>query len=525
MNGENLPAAWPAILLSAVLLLWPAALNGYPIVFADTGTYLSQAIEHYLGWDRPPFYSAFLLPLHMRLTLWPVIVVQAVLVCHTLDLVRRVLLPSSGAWLLVMLVSALSGLTWLPWLTCEIMPDLFTPLLVMALALLVLAPERLSGMERVWLVLFSAFMIAAQQSSVPFALAITAFLLLLRPPARLIGCAWLVAPTLLAMTALVGVNVAGHGRASLSPFGNVFLLARVIYDGPGMDVLRRDCPQAGWRLCPELDRFPATSDEFLWLPDSPVMRAGGHKAVSADADAIIQRALTAEPGRALKAFLANWWEQLGRFESGDGFEPWPDTVSPWITREFPPFERAAYQAAGQTQGVLSMPTWLATVHRIVALIGVALCLVPALQPNPAWFRPGPWRGWLRPVYQRGCLRLGSRIDWLRPGYRGDKPPAGRCSSGVDPKPTHFTADLFAATAPPLFADSLSRASPTQKRPLSVPNPRDTLASGFAAVVLFSLIVGAAVTGGLSTPHDRYQSRLMWLPPCIGGLALVRRLRP
>ena len=27
--------------------------NGYPIVFADTGTYLSQAIHQYAGWDRP----------------------------------------------------------------------------------------------------------------------------------------------------------------------------------------------------------------------------------------------------------------------------------------------------------------------------------------------------------------------------------------------------------------------------------------------------------------------------------------
>jgi hypothetical protein len=43
------------ILLSAALLLWPALWNGYPLVFSDTGTYLSQAIEHYLGWDRPVF--------------------------------------------------------------------------------------------------------------------------------------------------------------------------------------------------------------------------------------------------------------------------------------------------------------------------------------------------------------------------------------------------------------------------------------------------------------------------------------
>jgi len=469
MTGYNPAAAWPPILLSAVLLLWPAALNGYPIVFADTGTYLSQAIEHYLGWDRPPFYSAFMLPLHMTLTLWPVIVVQGILACHTLHLVRRVLLPARGNWFLLLFVGGLSGLTCLPWLTCEIMPDLFTPLLVLGLALLALAPERLSGTERIWLVLLSAFMIASQQSSVPLAIALTAFLALLRPPTRVGGWMRLFAPTILAAVALVSVNLVGHGRLSLSPFGNVFLLARVIYDGPGMDVLRRDCPQAGWRLCAELDRFPATSDDFLWLPNSPVMRAGGHKAVSAEADAIIGRALVCEPGRALKAFLANWWEQLTRFESGDGFEPWPDTVTPWITREFPRFERAAYQSARQPQGRLGLPGWVAVLHSFVGLLGVALCLISVLRPG----------------------RVPFGAETRRAAFRAGPEPA-------------------------------LRACPARKWFSPVVNPADALAARFAAVVLFSLVAGAAITGGLSAPHDRYQSRLIWLPPCIGALTLMRR---
>ena len=83
------------------MLLWPALWNGYPLVFSDTGTYLSQAIERYLGWDRPVFYSLFLFSLHMTITTWPVIVVQALLVTHTLHLLRRALLPQvSGWWLL-----------------------------------------------------------------------------------------------------------------------------------------------------------------------------------------------------------------------------------------------------------------------------------------------------------------------------------------------------------------------------------------------------------------------------------------
>jgi hypothetical protein len=44
-------------------------------------------------------------------------------------------------------------------------------------------------------------------------------------------------------------------------------------------------------------------------------------------------------------------------------------------------------------------------------------------------------------------------------------------------------------------------------------------AGFLLIVLVALPVGAAITGGLSAPHDRYQSRLMWLPPFIAAVSL------
>jgi hypothetical protein len=406
------------------MLLWPALLNGYPLVFADTGTYLSQAINRYVGWDRPPFYSLFMLPLHLTLTTWPVVMAQALLAAHLLHLVRRALLPDHSAWWLLALLAGLSALSCLPWLTSELMPDLFTPLLVLALCLLV--QDRVSRIERAWLIGLSAFMIAAQQSSLPLALVL---MVVSRRRWRRI-----VLPVVLAVAALVSMNLAATGRVSLSPYGNVFLLARVIYDGPGMAVLRDDCPAAGWRLCGVLDRFPATSDEFLWAADSPVVLVGGHKAVSAEANAIIAAALRAHPWQQAGAFLANGWTQLTEFASGDGLQPWPDTVTPWIARDFPSFEHTAYEAARQTRGAPLLPAWLQWTHAAVGIAGVALCLM------------------------------------LLPG-------------------------------------ALRRRDP---------------AAAFLAAVLIALPAGAAITGGLSAPHDRYQSRLMWLPPCIGVLALSRR---
>jgi hypothetical protein len=246
----------------------------------------------------------------------------------------------------------------------------------------------------------------------------------------------LLLPPALAALALCTVNFAAHGRFAVAPFGTIFQLARVIYDGPGMDTLRRDCPSAGWRLCPYLDRFPPTSDEFLWAKDSPLNLAGGPKAVSADAGAIVSAALKANPTDQARAAMLNTLEQLGRFASGDGLEAWPDQVTPVIARDFPAREKAAYAAARQQNGTLHVPGGLALIHRLTGLAGIAACA--ALLP----------------------LALRRRAACL----------------------------------------------------------------GFLVTVLLALPISAAITGALSTPHDRYQSRIMWLPPFVAAVSAVS-LRP
>jgi hypothetical protein len=444
---------------AAALLLWPAIWNGYPIVFADTGTYLSQAIHHYAGWDRPVFYSLFMLPLHATVTVWPVIVVQAVLTAWILWRVCRALLPRVSFMAFVGGTAVLALGTWLPWIVSELMPDIFTPLLVLSLCLLVWVPELLSRYERFGMIFLAAFMIASQQSSVPLACLLMAILAACREaamrrgrsgrsdlrrdqprheddaltrPARRPPPLRLLLPPAVALLALCSANLVAHGRFAVSPFGNVFLLARVIYDGPGMAVLRRDCPAANWRLCPFLEDFPSSSDDFLWAPGGPLDRAGGAKAVSHDADAIIGAALIADPVGEARAALSNTLQQLGRFASGDGLTPWAAQVTPWIEHDFPARQTAAYASARQQNGSLFVPPLLARAHLILALGGVVVCIA------------------LLPV-------------------------------------------AFTRRAP---------------------------CAGFLLAALVALPLNAAIAGGLSAPHDRYQSRIMWLPPFVAAASIA-----
>jgi hypothetical protein len=182
-------------------------------------------MTHHVGWVQAVFYSLFLFPLHMTLTTWPAIAVQALLVTHTLHLVRRVLLPDVSAWWLVPGVGLLSLATALPWFASQLMPDIFTPLLVLVLALLVLVQERLTRWERAWLAAFATLMIATHQSHLPLALGLLSVLVPLRRRLGAVtslgrhGVLIAMAPAILAMTAMIAVNVVGVGRVALSPYG------------------------------------------------------------------------------------------------------------------------------------------------------------------------------------------------------------------------------------------------------------------------------------------------------------------
>ena len=375
-----------AVVLAALMLVWPAFWNGYPLVFADTGTYLGQTLQVYLGWDRPPFYSAFLFATHWRLTLWGPALAQGLIVAHLLSVTLRAL-GRPNPWLLLPVAFVLSALTGLPWVTAQLIPDVFTGVLVLALWLLGFKAAALSAGERLWLVVLAAASVAFHQSHVPlvFGLALCGGALLLaarglRPALR--GVARMAGPGVLAALALVAVNLVGHGRASLSPFGAVFLAARVIYDGPGMDLLRRACPEAGWRVCGSLDRLGAYHNAFLWDADSPLWTdLGGPKAWVAEAAAIVSAALRDAPGAVALAFVANSAEQFRMHDTGDGLEAWPGVPGPepLIAHAFP-HELDRFFAARQQRGFLVLDARdLAPLHRTMAVGGLlALVVVPLL---------------------------------------------------------------------------------------------------------------------------------------------------
>uniref|UniRef100_UPI0018DF02A6 hypothetical protein n=1 Tax=Neoroseomonas rubea TaxID=2748666 RepID=UPI0018DF02A6 len=346
-----------SIILGAALLAWPAFLNGYPLVFSDTGGFLHQTLGPLMLWDKPWVYGPLLHAFHWRVSLWLPMAAQALMLSHLLWLAQRAL-RGAATQRAHLLVCALAALTTAPFTVALLMPDVFAPALVLALALLGCVRDALSRVEAVYLGALSALGIAAHLAHLPLALALLLPALVFGGPR---GALRVAAPLAGAVLLLFGTNWVGHGRAALSPHGATFMLARLQADGPAAAVIRARCPDAGWYLCAFADRLPMDANDFLWAADSPVNRDAEGRArflggalLSAEAGAIVGETLRAHPLAVAEAVLRNTVAQLVTAGIGDtlGADHLAAALRPRIAEGFPVRELAAYDAALQPRDAL-----------------------------------------------------------------------------------------------------------------------------------------------------------------------------
>ncbi|WP_211864518.1 hypothetical protein [Neoroseomonas soli] len=374
--------ALAAILLGAAMLAWPALLNGYPLVFIDSVSYLGQTLFPEWPWDKTPAYGPFLHLFHWGWSLWPALAAQVLLLSHLLWLAQRGARGDATAAAHLLLCAGLAALTSAPWFAATLMPDMFAAVAPLCLLLLGFARDRFSRVEALWLTLLGAFAVAAHLSHLPTALAVVALVAFLagglRAPLRA------ALPVVIAVGALVAANTWAFGRPSLSPHGAVFLLARLQADGPAAATIRDHCPAAGWYLCASARRLPMPSDHFLWGPDSPANRRpngvpipmGGMR-LAPEASEIIALTLTERPGKVAEAMLRNTLAQLALVEVGDtlGNDHLAASARHAIAR-LPAEELAAFDAAAQMRGDLpDLAAPFLAPHLPVLLLGLPVALL------------------------------------------------------------------------------------------------------------------------------------------------------
>ena len=408
-----------SVFAGAVLLLWPALVNAYPIVFSDTAAIVAMGLEPNMGWDKPWVYGPLIVVLHGGLSLWGVAAGQALLTSALLRQVGRSV-GQGGALSHILLCTLLAVGSAAPWFVSFVMPDILAPLAV--LSLYMLAWGGLGWVGAVFMVVLGAVAIASHLAHLIVAAGCLVAVAALKWR-RLALCA---APLVLALAWLVGSNAVGNGVAGVSPYGSVFGLARLQADGPGADYIHSVCPASALRVCAWSDQLPMDSDAFLWAPDGPVW---GHEfgpiLFTPEAARLVAATVRYEPLSVAGHAALNMLRQLARVRVGDTLGPdyLDSTVGLLLRTYFSPAELQRFEASRQMHGTLAaIAAPLAVLHLALLVVGAAgtlLLAALAWRSNPALagLALTVVFGVLANAFATGALsgphdRYGARIAWL-----------------------------------------------------------------------------------------------------------------
>ncbi|HYH40290.1 MAG TPA: hypothetical protein VD860_18865 [Azospirillum sp.] len=399
---------WTEIALVAacgLLLGLPVLLlNGFPLLFDDSPGYFEPAFNllhphAQPAWLRPPEpaagvpfsdnafflrpfpYAVFLLPFAGDWAIWLIPVAQGVLAA----LVIRRALAAAGLPLrppaFAGVILALALLTSLPVHAGHVMPDVFTGLLILAAGSAVLGWAERGWPGRLWDGALLAFLTAVHLSHVAILVGLIVVMgavALVRRQGGVAVALGLGAPLALAAAALMAANLALAGRAVLSESSPVFLLARLVGDGPARAYLAEACPERGYLLCGRLDAlgreapgYPV-SDYFLWHRQGARHAFGDTPRFLAEASEIVRETVRTRPLEVLGHVVANGARQFVRA----GLDPTLNApVKPWTRQFVSRFGAPVYEAflgSRQVRQALPLDALNAVQAAVLGVAGAAL---------------------------------------------------------------------------------------------------------------------------------------------------------
>jgi hypothetical protein len=380
MASVSIPVrAW--ILASAAMLLAllaPALWNGFPLIFPDTGGYLTRPIHGALLMGRSALYGLFLYA-GIPLTFWPNVIAQAALVVWLIVLTLRAHGLGGRPWLALGIVAMLTASTSLPWLAGQLIPDIFFPAAVLALHLLAFRSEQLARWERFALAAAIAIAVPSHMAAAGMAVAIIAALWLLTrvkrlalPKPRLTFAAGSVAAGL----ALCPIsNYAITGSFAFTPGGASFLFGRLIEDGIVTRYLDERCPDPRLRICAYQADVPKEADDWLWGNGSAFYKLGGLDGFGAEQNAIILATLARYPLMHARTAIAGTVRQFISFKTEVSVwdnDPAIGTFSDHTPQLLPQLMRARQQSENFSMGPLNL---LHVPVAALAIAGLGLALV------------------------------------------------------------------------------------------------------------------------------------------------------
>jgi len=351
------------LLLGSLVLLHAGFYNGFPLVTSDTGTYLNSALTLTVPDDRPITYGLFAWVSGFCFSLWFVIFSQCLVLSWLLlrfirEFAPRHTHPAAQLALLVLGVWA----TGISWFSCQLMPDIFTPVGLLALVLVLLGRARTGWEQAGWLALILLAGMMHTSNLLTFSvLSVSVGLIgwrghwFARGLLRRRDWQLATAVALAGWLALPALHMALGGGFTISRASPAFLMARLSESGVLEQFLDRECAQGNYAICAYRDKLPNDAITFMWDGNSPLNQAGGWNATHDEYQRIIRRILRSPryyPYLASEAVQATF-RQLTHLGLGDGLTPFRENTNPyWKVGEYRPYELKEYMSSLQNRGAL-----------------------------------------------------------------------------------------------------------------------------------------------------------------------------
>jgi hypothetical protein len=352
------------LLLASLVLLHAGLYNGFPLVTSDTGTYLNSALHLTVPDDRPLTYGLFARAAGLGFSLWFVIFFQCLvlgglLLRYVREFAPRLTHPAARLAVLTLGVCA----TGVSWFSSQLMPDIFTPIGLLALALVLLGRTRSLAERAAWLALTLLAGMMHTSNLLTFSLVVIAVGLgawrgrwfahgLLRKrdwqlATAVVLAGWLALPTL---------HLAFGGGFTLSRASPAFLMARLSESGVLERFMDRECATGNYAICAYRSKLPNDAISFMWDANSPLNQAGGWNATREEYQRIIVKIarspryypyLASETAQAML-------RQLTHVGLGDGLTPFREDTNPyWKVGEYNTYELKEYLSSLQNRNQLT----------------------------------------------------------------------------------------------------------------------------------------------------------------------------
>ncbi len=275
----------PVLIASVILFILPAVSYRYPLLFPDSGTYLTSGHTGYVPVDRPIIYGLFVKLTSFSWSVWPVIICQSLLCNYFLYLVIKLVIKvkkyRSIVHLLIAIVMAV--FTGLSYYCSMILADIFSFMTVLSVFILLTINSTHKKHFVIVSILF-VISIITHLSHIPlvfFVLLVSVAFLYFGDKSEL-QKRWkrLFAIFGLTLVSLVLISSVNHYYGvgfKISRTNNIILATRLIESGLVNKYLKKNCNTEGFDteykgLCNYIDQFekwPAAGN-YLYDRTSPI---------------------------------------------------------------------------------------------------------------------------------------------------------------------------------------------------------------------------------------------------------------